>query len=68
MNKQITEYINKQDNYKEELLLLLSIFVALPLKEDIKWGIPAYIYNGKNILEMSSFKSYVGLWFPKGVF
>lgn len=68
MNKQITDYINKQDNYKEELLLLRSILVNLPLKEDIKWGIPAYIYNGKNILGMSSFKSYVGLWFHQGVF
>ncbi|KOY52688.1 YdeI/OmpD-associated family protein [Polaribacter dokdonensis] len=68
MNKQITDYIDKQVNYKEELLLLRSILVNLPLKEDIKWGIPAYIYNGKNILGMSSFKSYVGLWFHQGVF
>jgi hypothetical protein len=36
MNKQIIEYIIKQDNYKEELLLFRSILVDLPLKEDIK--------------------------------
>ena len=68
MNKEITEYINKQDFWKEELVLLRSILNELPLVEDIKWGIPAYIFNGKNILGMSAFKNYVGLWFHQGVF
>ncbi|EAQ41509.1 YdeI family protein [Polaribacter sp. MED152] len=68
MNKEITEYITKQDFWKEELVLLRSILNELPLVEDIKWGIPAYIFNGKNILGMSAFKNYVGLWFHQGVF
>jgi len=68
MNKEITEYITKQDFWKEELVLLRSILNELPLVEDIKWGIPAYIFNDKNILGMSAFKNYVGLWFHQGVF
>ena len=68
MNKEVTEYIDKQDFWKEELVLLRSILNELPLVEDIKWGIPAYIFNGKNILGMSAFKNYVGLWFHQGVF
>ncbi|WP_334057965.1 YdeI/OmpD-associated family protein [Polaribacter sp. P097] len=68
MNNEITEYINEQDFWKEELVLLRSILNELPLVEDIKWGIPAYIFNDKNILGMSAFKNYVGLWFHQGVF
>lgn len=68
MNKEVTEYINKQDFWKEELVLLRSILNELSLVEDIKWGIPAYIFQDKNILGMSAFKNYVGLWFHQGVF
>ena len=38
------------------------------MKEDIKWGIPAYIHKGKNILGLSAFKNYCGIWFHQGVF
>jgi uncharacterized protein YdeI (YjbR/CyaY-like superfamily) len=68
MNDKITAYIVKQNKWTQELHLLRSFLLELGLKEDIKWGVPAYIYKGKNVLGMSAFKNYFGLWFHQGVF
>ncbi|CAM1368490.1 YdeI/OmpD-associated family protein [Tenacibaculum xiamenense] len=68
MDLRITEYINKNENWAQELNLLRSVLLEVGLQEDIKWGIPAYIHKGKNIMGMSAFKNYVGIWFHQGVF
>jgi len=36
------------------------------LEETIKWGSPVYCLNGKNIVGLGAFKSYVGLWLFQG--
>lgn len=38
------------------------------LEETIKWGAPTYTFNGKIIVGLGAFKSYVGIWFFQGVF
>jgi len=38
------------------------------LVETVKWGIPVYRFDGKNIVGFAGFKNYVGLWFYQGVF
>ncbi|WP_430927536.1 YdeI/OmpD-associated family protein [Polaribacter marinivivus] len=68
MNRKVDEYIASQKEWKKELIALRKILSELPLQEEIKWGIPAYIYKNKNILGMSTFKNYCGLWFHHGVF
>jgi uncharacterized protein YdeI (YjbR/CyaY-like superfamily) len=68
MNKKVDEYINKQEDWKEELIALRAVLLTLPFEEDIKWGIPAYIFKNKNILGIAAFKNYCGLWFHQGVF
>lgn len=68
MNRKVDEYIASQKEWKKELIALRKILSELPLQEEIKWGIPAYIYKNKNILGMSAFKNYCGLWFHHGVF
>lgn len=68
MNSKVTEYIVNQEKWTQELQLLRSFLLELNLEEAIKWGMPAYLYKGKNILGMSAFKNYVGLWFHQGVF
>ncbi|MBL7824779.1 MAG: YdeI/OmpD-associated family protein [Saprospiraceae bacterium] len=40
----------------------------LNLEENIKWGTPVYSLNGKNVVGITAFKSYVGLWFFQGIF
>ena len=68
MNSKVDDYILSNSKWQKELELLRKILLELPLEEDIKWGIPAYIYKKKNILGLSAFKNYCGIWFHHGVF
>jgi uncharacterized protein YdeI (YjbR/CyaY-like superfamily) len=36
------------------------------MTETIKWGVPVYTFEGKNIVGIAGFKAYVGLWFFQG--
>lgn len=68
MNSKVTDYISSNPKWQKELEILRAILLALQLDEDIKWGIPAYIYKKKNILGLSAFKNYCGIWFHHGCF
>lgn len=68
MNPKVTDYINSQEKWQNELKIIRSVLLELPLEEDIKWGIPAYIYKKKNIFGLSAFKNYCGIWFHHGCF
>ena len=62
----VINYIEKKQQWKSELEQLRKIVLACDLEETIKWGAPVYMSNGKNILGLSAFKNYVGLWFFQG--
>ena len=66
MNLKVDEYISKKEKWTKELKLLRTVFADLPLDETIKWGAPVYVFNGKNIVGLSAFKNYCGLWFFQG--
>lgn len=54
-------------SWPEEIEFLRSIIGENPqLEENIKWGIPVFTYNGKNVIGIAKFKSYFGLWFYEG--
>ena len=64
----VQEYIENHPNYKEELTLLRQLINKTTLEETIKWSAPTYTLNGKNVLGLGAFKSYVGIWFFNGAF
>ncbi len=68
MKKSITvdEYIQKQQRWQAALKTLREILLSTPLKETIKWGAPVYTLDGKNLVGLGAFKSYVGIWFFQG--
>jgi uncharacterized protein YdeI (YjbR/CyaY-like superfamily) len=68
MNTKVTEYIDHKSTWTQELNLLRSVLLQLPVEETIKWGAPVYVYKNKNIVGISAFKNYCGLWFFQGVF
>lgn len=68
MAKSVEEYIEKNNTYKEALLLLRKVLCATELQETVKWGVPTYTINNKNVVGIGAFKSYFGLWFFNGVF
>ena len=57
----------KVNNWKEELVMLRHIVLACGLTEELKWGVPCYTLDNKNVVVVSAFKEYASLSFFKGV-
>jgi uncharacterized protein YdeI (YjbR/CyaY-like superfamily) len=56
----------KAVRWSKELLLLRDIINELGLEETVKWGVPCYMHQGKNLFMLSAFKHYCGVMFFKG--
>ncbi|MDA9773776.1 YdeI/OmpD-associated family protein [Saprospiraceae bacterium] len=52
--------------WADELLFLRKILSETELVEEVKWGVPCYTHDGKNVLTISAFKDYCVLSFFKG--
>ncbi len=57
----------KVHNWPDVLVKLRAILLETDLTEEVKWSVPCYTFDGKNILLMSALKGYVVLGFFKGV-
>ena len=68
MAKSVEEYIECVDLFGDGLVVLREIMASTELQETVKWGIPTYTINDKNVVSISAFKKYVGVWFFNGVF
>lgn len=69
MNKiTIDEYILNSGKWEDSLILLREIALDSGLEETVKWGMPVYTLDGKNVFGIVGFKTYTGLWFYQGVF
>ncbi len=66
--KTVEAYIAKKIDWSPALNALREIIHRTELEETVKWGMPGYTFNNKNVVGISAFKSYVGLWFHQGVF
>lgn len=66
--KTVDEYILNAPKGREILIVLREIINTTELVETIKWGIPVYTFNNKNVVGLGAFKSYTGIWFYQGVF
>jgi uncharacterized protein YdeI (YjbR/CyaY-like superfamily) len=56
----------KVKNWTQELALLRKIVLECGLTEELKWKVPVYTDQAKNILIVSAFKEYCSLGFFKG--
>ena len=57
----------KVNHWSKELEALRKIVIKSVLDEELKWGMPCYTLNNKNILMISAFKEYASISFFKGV-
>ncbi|WP_319501419.1 DUF1801 domain-containing protein [uncultured Draconibacterium sp.] len=57
----------KVNDWREELELLRQIVLESGLREEIKWGVPVYAHNGKNIVMVNALKNSANIVFFKGV-
>ena len=54
--------------WPKELSAIREILLETELEEGLKWGMPAYMIDGKNVIGLGSFKKHFGIWFHQGVF
>jgi uncharacterized protein YdeI (YjbR/CyaY-like superfamily) len=57
----------KVNSWREVLETLRQIVLETGLTEEIKWGVPVYTHQGKNIVTVSAWKEYACIGFFKGV-
>ena len=62
----IEAYIIATGQWQDGLILLHEIIVSTGLTGSIKWGVPVYSYEKKNILGLAAFKKHLAIWFYQG--
>ncbi|TKC05369.1 hypothetical protein FA048_16705 [Pedobacter polaris] len=66
MNPKVDFYFNKAKKWQEELEQLRLIVLDCGLTEELKWGVPCYMFQKNNIVLIHVFKEYCALMFFKG--
>ncbi len=66
MNPKVDVFLSKAKQWREEFEQLRAILLDCPLTEELKWGVPCYTFEGKNVVLMHGFKEYCALLFVKG--
>lgn len=66
MNQKVDFYFSNNQKWQNEIAFLRTIVLDCNLNEELKWGVPCYTYQGKNILLVSTFKNYCSINFFKG--
>lgn len=64
----VEAYINKAGKWENLMRQIRSVLLETELKEEVKWGIPSYTFNGSMVIGMAGFKNWLALWFYQGVF
>jgi uncharacterized protein YdeI (YjbR/CyaY-like superfamily) len=66
MNPKVDFYFSKTQKWQKELVKLRTIVLDCGLTEELKWGVPCYSFQKKNIVLIHVFKEYCALLFFKG--
>ncbi len=64
----VEEYIEFHEKFSKALETLRRLMLETEMTETLKWGIPTYTVNGKNVCGIGAFKNHFGIWFFNGVF
>ena len=65
-NPKVDRFIREAGQWQEEFKKLREILLSSLLTEELKWGVPCYSLEGKNVVLMHGFKEYCALLFVKG--
>ncbi|MBI1389443.1 MAG: hypothetical protein GC154_13450 [bacterium] len=57
----------KVNTWREELLKLRAILLGCGLTEELKWKMPCYTFEKRNVVILSAFKDFCSINFVKGV-
>src|SRR6185503_17629656 len=65
-NPKVDAYLSKAKKWQEEFERLRTIILGCGLTEELKWGVPCYTFEKRNIVLIHGFKEYCALLFFKG--
>lgn len=65
-NPKVDAFLSREKKWTEEFKKLREIILDCDLTEELKWGVPCYTNEKKNIVLMHGFKDYCAILFPKG--
>jgi len=65
-NPKVDFYFSKDNKWQKELVKLRTIVLDCGLTEELKWGVPCYTFQKRNIVLIHDFKDYCALLFFKG--
>lgn len=66
MNPEVDAYVERSERWPDEMSALRPTLLGCGLIEEIKWGKPCYIHDGRNIAILQEMKSFLSLMFFKG--
>ena len=66
MSTEVDQFLEKVKKWPNKLAKLRSILLDCTLQEALKWRVPCFMYNEKNIALIGGFKAYCALSFFKG--
>lgn len=64
----VQDYFMDQTDGRELMLALRKELLKTELVECLKWNIPCYTINNKNVIGIASFKNHISMWFYNGSF
>jgi uncharacterized protein YdeI (YjbR/CyaY-like superfamily) len=66
VSAQVDAFVRKAKKWKDEIEALRSILLESGLDEELKWGKPCFMFEGKNVAIIQPFKEHCSLMFFKG--
>lgn len=66
MNPKVDSFIDRASQWRDEYATLRTILLRGALTEELKWGVPCYTLEGRNVVLIHGFKHYCALLFIKG--
>jgi uncharacterized protein YdeI (YjbR/CyaY-like superfamily) len=66
MNPKVDFYFDEAQKWQSELEQLRHIVLDCGLTEDLKWGVPCYMFQQGNVVLIHAFKDYCAVLFFKG--
>lgn len=65
-NPKVDFFFNKAEKWQEEFRKLRTVILDCQLTEELKWGVPCYTFQNKNVVLIHGFKGYCAILFVKG--
>jgi uncharacterized protein YdeI (YjbR/CyaY-like superfamily) len=65
-NPKVDGFLSRVKKWRDESEKLRAIVLDCQLSEELKWGVPCYTFQNRNIVLIHGFKEYCALLFFKG--